>query len=461
MGGRTSRRTPATEAHGREEGAIQIAERSVRMAVKVPRIGGKQGDSASVASQPRGTIWRRFISSLRERGPRQTLHRAARSLARRAGETRWGELVAVLHFHSIAVPLFRMWKWRHRREEVRLPCLSPFVDLEITTNGSCHLCCPSWLPVSVGDVRGRGVRGVFNSIRSQKIRMAMYRGTYAYCNHDLCPHLNPPGKRPMDRQSMAGIDYLTPAVREEILARKLVLTGPVRLTEVINETCNIKCDFCSLPSSRHNRDLFSIMAEYIEENARQVRLVSFCGGEPFTNPDVKELLRRHKGSEIRFNFTTNLNYLGNEQKQMLEQLKLGVFHISLNAARKETYEMVCHGGKWDKVLDHIQFVTDMRSRSPERFTIQASMVVTKETHAEVLEFLKFGLARDIDRLILYPLLVEPQNAHLEMTASEALAVQRQLEDPILRSHADRLVVAPLQTDLAKIIRRVGPLPPSS
>ncbi|HET7774605.1 MAG TPA: SPASM domain-containing protein, partial [Burkholderiaceae bacterium] len=65
-------------------------------------------------------------------------------------------------------------------------CPVPFLELDVL-DGSCHLCCASWLPTSVGNVFDAPWQEVWNSPEAQDIRNSVIEGSFRHCNKITCP----------------------------------------------------------------------------------------------------------------------------------------------------------------------------------------------------------------------------------------------------------------------------------
>ena len=64
----------------------------------------------------------------------------------------------------------KMWNW-----------------FEIDMWGKCWMCCPSWLPYSIGNLRDESIKTMWNGPKAQAIRQQVFDGTWQYCQHNFCP----------------------------------------------------------------------------------------------------------------------------------------------------------------------------------------------------------------------------------------------------------------------------------
>jgi radical SAM protein with 4Fe4S-binding SPASM domain len=66
-------------------------------------------------------------------------------------------------------------------------CRKPFEHFEISPGGDVYLCCPGWLPKSIGNVNSEKWNEIWNSTAAQEIRESIHDGTFRHCNTHLCP----------------------------------------------------------------------------------------------------------------------------------------------------------------------------------------------------------------------------------------------------------------------------------
>src|SRR5882724_10887374 len=75
----------------------------------------------------------------------------------------------------------------------RLFCSQPFTRFEILggggQRGDVFFCCQSWLPKSIGNMRDRPVKDVWNGKVAREIRRSILDGAFRYCKADACPYL--------------------------------------------------------------------------------------------------------------------------------------------------------------------------------------------------------------------------------------------------------------------------------
>jgi hypothetical protein len=66
-------------------------------------------------------------------------------------------------------------------------CMHPFTRLEITPDGSVHVCCAQLVPTAIGNIESKNAAEIIGSEKARKMRRSMLDGSYKYCNHLACP----------------------------------------------------------------------------------------------------------------------------------------------------------------------------------------------------------------------------------------------------------------------------------
>jgi len=171
-----------------------------------------------------------------------------------------------------------------------------------------------------------------------------------------------------------------------------------------SKVCNLKCTGCrraweddiSLQPGGNYLTLERL--GYIVEQVPTVILVGFSGdAETTLNPNLWDILRYLKSKGIKSTFTTNGTLLNKELIDLCEDC--GIIRISLSfaGAKKETFEKLHIGAKWDKVLENCHLIgyssiplflnfpmltEELMDEIPEFFRI------AKEVKATGVQFLK-------------------------------------------------------------------------
>jgi sulfatase maturation enzyme AslB (radical SAM superfamily) len=356
-------------------------------------------------------------------------------------------------FYLVEKPRFFIWRMTNRKKDFELPCYYPFYYFGINCDGSCNICCPTWQPYSVGNLKSKSVKEVFNSVQAQKIRLSLYKGSLKYCNILLCDIVNSKNYKPFSKEFVLNSNLLTDTTKKEMLERKLKISdGPSRITDGISSACNIQCKFCYIHDSSSvtcDDQLIEKMKTFIAKNIHNLRVLNFSGnGEPFVQKHVKDIIKATKNNkDVGFVFSTNLNYIDDETKSLLKESNVVQLKASINAATQVTYDKTIDRGNWENVMKNLDFFINLKESKNKNMKIQISMVATKLNYKDIKDFAKFGIEKNVNKIIIYPMIEHEKNKHLQLGKDEKLEIKEMLSDKIFEDA--RIEIQPLRDFMEK------------
>lgn len=294
-------------------------------------------------------------------------------------------------------------------------CNKLYTWLEIDMHGRAWMCCPSWLPYSIGNVMTDTLDEIWNGPRAQELRKQIFTGDWKYCQHSFCPEIA--------SDNLPDIEWVEKNPRKfrhhEILALKEKSTYSTELPVNINfsndESCNLKC-----PSCRVDKILFTSGPMYDKRKAindkifdmlfgeptdRKFSIFVTGSGDPFASKIYREMLWKIDGEKFP-NLTVNMQTNGvMYTPKMWHSLNkihknLGSCRISFDAGTKDTYENKTRlNGDWDLLIDNCLFLDKQREQYPN-FRISYDFVVQADNYQEMVEYAqlcldKFPHAQDI------------------------------------------------------------------
>jgi MoaA/NifB/PqqE/SkfB family radical SAM enzyme len=168
-----------------------------------------------------------------------------------------------------------------------------------------------------------------------------------------------------------------------------VSSFPVRFYAAITDLCNARCTFC--PYATENATGRHIQLADIER-ADWLRFVerfdpNSALGEPLIHPQIAEILEavRRQAPFIKVGITTNASLLSPRVIRTVVG-HLSAMTVSLNAARKETYERVMKPLKWDQTLANLTALAAEKKRLGTTLPdVQGSVVVHRHILDELPE----------------------------------------------------------------------------
>jgi sulfatase maturation enzyme AslB (radical SAM superfamily) len=286
-------------------------------------------------------------------------------------------------------------------------CDRPFRYLEIgypkdTGEILCHACCPTQLPLSVGDLSKESIDEVWNSENFKEIRSSIIDGSFKHCISSRCPEIQ--------SNALPDRDILTdPWLLDIINNEKTELKkGPTLLNLSYDQTCNLACPSCRTDFISSNdpesQELFDkIGKEVLITAGKDVERALFCSsGDPFASTHFKSILRNldfSKNPKLNIQIVTNGVLFNEKNWNDLKNIHGHVDFVSLSidASSMDTYDIVRKGGDWDKLMDNLKFIKGLRERGEIPF-LKFDFVVQDFNYFEMPDFVLIGKKFGADRV---------------------------------------------------------------
>ena len=319
----------------------------------------------------------------------------------------------------------KFWKFNHRLEErlnrrrndafqtpisdknlQRKFCYRPFSQLDIYENGKLYSCCPSWLPTDIGNIWQQSIADAWNSPKSQAIRGAILDGSFRYCNHSICPHIQD-GSLPDIEE--AGNNPVYKNIIDHAITRLDRL--PVFINLCNDASCNLSC-----PSCRRGRILYTRGKEYEKrqnlqdliksqlfstpsEREFQINITGY--GDPFASPVFRDFLFNLDGNDfpnLSIHLQTNGMLLTQKNWRKMHKIhrNISVVLVSFDAASEATYQVTRRGGHWPTLLKNMEGLGQLRRNSELKF-LRMDFVVQAANFREMPEFIALAKSMHADR----------------------------------------------------------------
>lgn len=178
--------------------------------------------------------------------------------------------------------------------------------------------------------------------------------------------------------------------------------------EMVNR-CNAQCIHCpqGLESFRESIDKTSKITETAFKNfidqcvGRKIDFVRITAdGEPLLHSQLFDLIKYASDNGVGpVGLTTNGSLLNEKKARELINSGLFMVDISLDARRRETYEVVRKGLDYDQVHQNILRLVELRDELKSPLQIMVSMVKQEQNHHEVSEFEEYWSDK-IDKVLI-------------------------------------------------------------
>jgi molybdenum cofactor biosynthesis enzyme MoaA len=291
-------------------------------------------------------------------------------------------------------------------------CHVPFERVDIQDNGNCVVCCSQWMTgFSLGNVfDGNSASELFNNDQAVAARRSMLDGSFKFCDLVKCPKISG-DNLPTKQHQFPEWQHNT---RQALDRGELRFDGPSVVYLILDISCNLTCPSCRTHLITEKLELQLRKEALIETSIMPLlrgayRVHVNSGGEWLVSRPLRRLLSRLSKAEfpnLHLSIISN-GTLFNEREwskfQGLHDLTDSI-RISTDAARKETFEKLRRGAKWEPFVDNLAFLAGLRAKGAIKefilsFTFQvdnfrempAFVEMARELHPDtIVQFEKLG-----------------------------------------------------------------------
>jgi MoaA/NifB/PqqE/SkfB family radical SAM enzyme len=283
-------------------------------------------------------------------------------------------------------------------------CPLPFGRTEIHQHGEVVVCCTHWVPTVIGNVLEQPLIDVVNSETAKAIRRSVVDGSFKYCSHSDCEKLIN-DKLPYKRD-YAGIAYTdeyldisADTLANAFYGRSYDVPGPSHIVYSFDQTCNLSCPSCRtdlvMVTGEHRDRLYEISDRTIAPAMGTAkRIMVNPSGEVFVSRPSRRLLERlaEPGYDhVIVDIITNGSVCDKAEWDKFSHLyrRLGIIRVSLDAARKETFERLRRGACYETVIGNLNNLRRMREENLfQHFVV--SFTYQRDNLYEMEEFVDFA-----------------------------------------------------------------------
>lgn len=261
---------------------------------------------------------------------------------------------------------------------------------EVDYNGNAWLCCPGWLPYSIGNILENSIIDIWHGERATELRNQISSGKWNYCQHSRCPHIVS-GNLPIKSNSSLIIPEL-----------------PTHINFSNDESCNLAC-----PSCRVSKIMLTSGPEYEKRKRINDLLVDAFltvptdrnfeinitgSGDPFASKIFRNMLINIDGAmfpNCKINLQTNGTMMSNKVWNSIFRIHSNIrrIKISYDAANKYTYEdKIRLNGKWDHLLENCSQLESQKRQYPLLET-HYDFVVQSDNVNEMEDFVRLCMVQ--------------------------------------------------------------------
>lgn len=300
-------------------------------------------------------------------------------------------------------------------------CPLPFTRMEISPAGNVHCCCPDLVPSIIGNIENESATEAMNSEQARKIRASILDGSYRYCNAVHCQH--------MIRDTIPS--RTAPQLLNDPILGRVIIEQNASLSEIrelalgYDPTCNLSCPSCRreviIDRKKQSRHRTEQIRQHIAPVLPKLRLLYINnGGEFLLSRPSRELLQSIDPKlcpEITIDLISNGTLFSKSEWQKFSNIhgRVRNVRISTDAATKDTFEAVRRGGKWERFVENLNFIGELRRSGEIRFFLM-SFAYQLANFREMPAFVGFSKSVGADAVSFEPLL--PSEAMTQAEFSE-------------------------------------------
>lgn len=203
---------------------------------------------------------------------------------------------------------------------------------------------------------------------------------------------------------------MDPRLRRIIEDRVVDGLEPNFINFCFDESCNLSCPSCRVQRAlfvkgeefekRRNLQNLAVSELFAAPNDRAMVLNITGTGDPFGSKVFRELLFSLDGSQfprLLINLQTNGVLFTPKAWEKMKGVRRNINSvlISFDAATPETYAVTRRGGDWERLLDNVRFISQLRRENQVK-ELRLDFVVQRANYREMPAFVALGKALAVD-----------------------------------------------------------------
>jgi sulfatase maturation enzyme AslB (radical SAM superfamily) len=262
-------------------------------------------------------------------------------------------------------------------------CPRPKDTILIDKMGSCYACeCTSWLPQSIGNLQIKSLGEIIGSDMHQHLQSSITDGTYRYCNEHQCSYL----------KSGAVLHGQPDRIQHLRLA--------------IDDSCNLRCPSCRKGMIFHKEGsaynlgirLADRINEWLYNYEHPIQVHIGSDGDPFASHVYRHFMEQTpERDNIKYSILTNALMLKEFAPRVPYVIRnLNELGVSIDGASKDTYEKMRLGGRWEKINENLEYISELKDKHGFKFIMH--FVVQKNNYHEMEDIVMLGEKYNADRV---------------------------------------------------------------
>lgn len=287
--------------------------------------------------------------------------------------------------------------WNNDEKLKQYICLNPFHHIEILPRGEVYTCCSSFVKHDhyIGNINTDDFEDIWNSKKAKQLRYCVSMGNFEYCNK-FCIAL-----KTLDLEKSEDylkyrkdFDYNFKSVDECELK-----VYPKTITLSCDVSCNLCCTSCrnekKVLSSDESTKLYDTLVAKVLPLMKDCEQLSLLGSGDFfmskASMNFVKHITREKFPELELHIITNAQLFNEKNWSQFDNLR-GIpikVDISIDASRKDSYEKIRLGAKWEVLLENLEYISSLK-KAGQIVSLRFNFVTQLENFKQMKEFVKLA-----------------------------------------------------------------------
>lgn len=305
-------------------------------------------------------------------------------------------------------------------------CKTLFNHIELAQSGIVNVCCVPFVVGEIGNIEKNSIDEIWNGIVHKIMCLSINNRTYAFCNPDLCPIF-------IDRKKDAPIDLNRKYLTMEKKPRNLLVN--------FEDSCNLICESCRDHLKIAQGNELSKNLRYAEILNREIvpyiEFITMAGtGEVFVGKGYEKMYTDDAINNIKwFRLLTNGMLFNKKNWEKLSRGKDNakfILTVSVDAATKETYEILRKNGNFDVLKKNMEYASELRKWGQLAY-FRLNFVVQSKNYKEMPLFVKWGLELGVDevfftKILNYGTYTQEEFADISMMEADGMTAKKELKE---------------------------------
>ncbi len=316
-----------------------------------------------------------------------------------------------------------------------LACETMLNHLEvINEKGDTICCCSTFNHTMLGSMEEMALNDIWNAAKHKILCLSNVNHTYSFCDKRMCPlFIGKKEENPIDiEREYAHMDNY-----------------PKTVAIAFDESCNLRCITCRKKTKVADENEQKRYRNYARKIKSEILphcefLIAAGNGEVFLSKAYQEIYCSDEMESVQYlRFLTNgMLFTSKKWKELREHYHGKVMMtVSIDAATKDTYEMIRVGGNFDILNRNMEYAAFLRKTGDLSY-LRFNFVVQRENYKEMPLFVQWGKRLGIDEVFFTKILnwgtySDEEFRYISMMEEDGVTPKKELldilDDPVMRS----------------------------